>query len=78
MSRACSELSNYQRLLIGMAYTPCCKSVKIMGQRLTQRIIECSLCGKVPADGEYIWEMGHEYWCEECCKKQEEAENEDE
>jgi hypothetical protein len=23
MSRACSELSNYQRLLIGMAYTPC-------------------------------------------------------
>ena len=30
MSRACYELSNYQRLLIGMAYTPCYKSVKIM------------------------------------------------
>jgi len=26
MSRACLELSNYQRLLIGMAYTPCYKT----------------------------------------------------
>lgn len=48
-----------------------------MGQRLTQRIIECSLCGKVPADGEYVWEMGREYWCEECCKKQEDEDEAD-
>ena len=32
MSRACSELSNYQRLLICMAYTPCYKLLKIMNE----------------------------------------------
>lgn len=42
-----------------------------MGQRLTQRILECSLCGKTPEDGEYIWEMGRELWCAECCDKME-------
>ena len=54
-----------------MAYIWCCKSVKIMGQRVTQRILVCDLCGKVPDDGEHMWEMGRELWCEECCEKQE-------
>jgi hypothetical protein len=50
-----------------------------MGQRLTQRILECSLCGKIPENGEHIWEMGRELWCEECCDKIEnEQENEQE
>ncbi len=40
-----------------------------MGRRLTQRIYECSICGRIPEDGEYLWEMGTEYWCEECCQK---------
>ena len=48
-----------------------------MGQRLTQRILECSLCGKIPENGEPIWEMGRELWCAECCDKMEkEQENE--
>ena len=54
-----------------ITYSRCYKSDKIMGQRLTQMIIECSICGKIPANGEYIWEMGREYWCEECCEKAE-------
>jgi hypothetical protein len=48
-----------------------------MGQRITQRILECSLCGKIPENGEHIWEMGRELWCVECCDKMEnEQENE--
>lgn len=48
-----------------------------MGQKLIQRILECSLCGKIPENGEPIWEMGRELWCEECCDKMEkEQENE--
>ena len=48
-----------------------------MGQRITQRILECSKCGKIPEDGENLWQMGVEIWCEECtlqlayCEKEE-------
>lgn len=42
-----------------------------MGQKVTQRILVCDLCGKIPEDGEYMWEMGREVWCKECCEKQE-------
>lgn len=43
-----------------------------MGQRLTQRIFECTECGKIPDDGEHIWEMGaNELWCQECCDREE-------
>ena len=38
-----------------------------MGYRLTQRIYSCDVCGKTPEDGEYMWHMGNEIWCEECC-----------
>ena len=38
-----------------------------MGQRITQRIYTCSLCNKVPEDGEYMWFMGNQIWCEKCC-----------
>ena len=41
-----------------------------MGHRITQRIIECSLCEKIPEDGEYLWDMsGDGYICEECIDK---------
>ena len=50
-----------------------------MGQKLRQRILECSLCGKIPENGEPIWKMGRELWCVECCDKMEnEQENEQE
>ena len=39
-----------------------------MGHRITQRIIECTICEEIPEDGEYLWEMGREYWCEKCCQ----------
>lgn len=45
-----------------------------MGQRITQHIYTCSLCGKTPEDGDYMWEMGNEIWCKECCDKQEQIE----
>ena len=38
-----------------------------MGKRITQRIYECSLCAKIPEDGELLWNMNNETWCEECC-----------
>jgi len=43
-----------------------------MGQRTTQRILECKLCGRTPEDGEYMWEMNSDgYWCEICIDKDE-------
>ena len=47
-----------------------------MGHRITQRIIECAICKKIPDDGEYLWEMGGEYWCEDCCNKDGEEQEE--
>jgi hypothetical protein len=38
-----------------------------MGHRIIQRILECAVCGEIPDDGQYMWEMGAEYWCEKCC-----------
>lgn len=38
-----------------------------MGQRTTQRILECAICKTTPDDGEYLWEMSGEHWCESCC-----------
>ncbi len=43
------------------------RSNKNMGHRTTQRILVCAVCGIIPDDGEYMWEMNGEYWCEECC-----------
>ncbi len=40
-----------------------------MGRRLIQRIHTCDSCGKIPEDGEYMWHMGDEVLCEECCDK---------
>jgi len=45
-----------------------------MGHRITQKIYKCDICGKIPDDGEYLWHMGNEVWCEECCDKNEEDE----
>ena len=44
-----------------------------MGHRVTQRIFQCDLCGTTPDDGEYLWEMCGEYWCESCCDKEHEV-----
>ena len=44
-----------------------------MGQRIIQRIYECTYCGLIPEDGESIWEMGSStMMCEKCCDKPEE------
>lgn len=44
-----------------------------MGNRITQRIYKCDVCGKTPEDGEYLWHMGNEVWCRECCEKEDDA-----
>jgi len=49
-----------------------------MGQILTQKIYQCSLCNNIPEDGEHLWQMGNEVWCKECCDDQEKIANEDE
>ncbi len=43
-----------------------------MGNRQVQRIYECNRCGIIPEDGENMWWMGSEIWCEKCCKGEEE------
>jgi len=43
-----------------------------MGHRTTQRILTCDVCGVTPDDGEYMWEMGSEFWCEKCCNDEHE------
>jgi hypothetical protein len=48
-----------------------------MGHRLTQRIHTCAICDKTPADGEYMWWMGSETWCEECCEREQAIANEE-
>lgn len=48
-----------------------------MGQILTQKIYECSLCNNTPKDGEHLWQMGNEIWCKECCDEEERIANED-
>ena len=45
-----------------------------MGQRITQRIYECAICGKTPEDGEYMYEMCGEHWCYECSNKEDKDE----
>lgn len=40
-----------------------------MGRCLYQRIYECSLCGRKPEDGEKLWEMGSEIWCDYCAER---------
>ena len=40
-----------------------------MGRRIIQRIYQCDLCGKTPDDGERLWHMNDEVWCEECSDK---------
>ena len=38
-----------------------------MGNKVIQRILECTECGVVPEDGAVMWEMGTGVWCEDCC-----------
>ncbi len=45
-----------------------------MGHRTRQRILVCAVCDKTPEDGEPLWEMCGEYWCEDCCDKEENPE----
>ena len=40
-----------------------------MGRRITQRILQCADCQRIPDDGEYMWEMPGGYLCEECYNK---------
>ena len=50
-----------------------------MGNRIIQNIYTCDLCGETPEDGEKLWHMGSEVWCNSCCDKAEnEGEDEDE
>lgn len=41
-----------------------------MGHRLTQRIYTCDKCGITPKEGENMWRMGTEVWCEDCCNNE--------
>jgi len=43
-----------------------------MGQRIIQKIHTCDLCGKTPSDGEILYHMGNNIWCENCCDKEDE------
>lgn len=53
-----------------------------MGRRITQTIYECSVCRNTPEDGEYLWHMNSEVWCEKCCddadKQNNQSDEEDE
>ena len=49
-----------------------------MGQRTTQRILECSECHRTPEDGEYMWAMGNGHWCEECCDNETDEKDDEE
>ena len=40
-----------------------------MGHIIIQSIYTCDLCGKTPKDGEKLWHMNSEVWCEACCSK---------
>lgn len=70
-------LLEYAQKLIRINCSIYYKSEKIMGKRIKQQILTCDLCNKTPDDGEYMWEMGIEVWCEECCEEQQ-NESEDE
>lgn len=48
-----------------------------MGHRITQRIHSCDVCGKIPEDGAYMWYMGTEIWCSQCCDSSDELVDED-
>ena len=43
-----------------------------MGQRISQRILTCSTCERVPEDGEDLWEMCGSFICANCIDKEEE------
>ena len=49
-----------------------------MGQRITQRIYDCDICGRTPEDGEDMWEMyngnGCVYLCESCANADDDME----
>jgi len=45
------------------------KTNKIMGQLIIQKIYTCDICGEIPEDGEKLWCMGNEIWCEKCCEE---------
>lgn len=38
-----------------------------MGNRVVQIDYICAICGHKAADGESMWHMGNEIWCESCC-----------
>ena len=46
-----------------------------MGQIIYQNIYTCDICDKTPENGEKLWHIGSEVWCEECCNR---SDNEDE
>ena len=47
-----------------------------MGQRIIQKIYTCDICGETPNDGEKLWHMNSEVWCEKCYKEAEAPEEE--
>ena len=50
-----------------------------MGNIIIQKIYTCDICGQTPEDGEKLWHMGSEVFCDKCCNAiQDEDEDEDE
>ena len=47
-----------------------------MGQRIIQKIYVCDICGEEAKDGDKLWEMGTEIWCEKCINESENEEKE--
>lgn len=47
-----------------------------MGRIIYQHIYTCDICGKTPEDGEKLWHMNSEVWCEKCRNDIEQAEEE--
>jgi len=47
-----------------------------MGHRVTQVNYVCDKCGHEAEDGENMWHMGTEIWCEKCCDGDDEDEDE--
>lgn len=46
-----------------------------MGHKVIQKNYECAICGHKAEDGEAMWYMGNEVWCESCCNNEIQPEN---
>jgi len=48
-----------------------------MGNIIIQKIYTCDICGQTPEDGEKLWHMGSEVFCDKCCNATQDEDEED-